>query len=266
MTIFQAFILGLIQGLTEFLPISSSGHLVLFQKLFNLSGGLPSFDIALHLATAAAVIVYLWRDVLDIIKKPFGKLALLIITATIPTLIIGAAFGDIFRGLMESGKSLGFEFILTGLVLWYADNIKSKNKKLQEATYFDAAFIGIAQGLAILPAVSRSGLTIASALSRGLKRDFALRFSFLLSIPAILAASAKDVYDVVKAGSGFEVGTLPLIIGMFAAAVTGYFAVRFMLKIFSRASMKVFSYYVFALGALVLIDQLFIGKFFEKLF
>lgn len=266
MTVIQAFILGLVQGLTEFLPISSSGHLVLFQQLFHLQQGVVSFDIAVHFATLIAVIVVLWRDVLDIIKKPLGKLALLIVAATIPTLVIAAASQNLVESLLKSGKSLGIEFILTGLILWYAEGVKTKNKQLKETTYKDAVIIGIAQGIAILPAISRSGLTIAGSLSRGLKREFALRLSFLISIPAILAATLKDGYDAVKAGTGLGIDVLPLVVGMAVAAVTGYLAVRFMLKVFSKASMKIFSIYVFILGALVLIDQLFFGHFFPRLF
>ncbi|RJQ25177.1 undecaprenyl-diphosphate phosphatase [Candidatus Parcubacteria bacterium] len=268
MTVIQGFILGIIQGLSEFLPISSSGHLVLFQKLFGLKEGVVTFDIALHLATLIAVIVVLWKDALEIIRKPLSKMTFLIIAGTIPTFIIGAAFSDLFEKLFESGISLGFEFILTGLVLWYADSVRSKNKGLEKTTYIDAAIIGVAQGIAILPAVSRSGFTIAGALFRGLNREFALKFSFLMSVPAILGAAAKDFYDIIKAGNGLEIGVGmgPLLIGMLAAAVSGYLAIRFMLKVFTKVSLKVFSYYVFILGAIVLVDQIFFGKFFGRLF
>jgi undecaprenyl-diphosphatase len=264
LNIIQGFILGLIQGLTEFLPISSTGHLVLFQKLFGLTGGTVTFDIAVHLATLIGVCIVLKDDIIAIFKKPLGKMTLLIITATIPTLIIGATFSHLIKSLLESGKSLGLEFIFTGVVLWYAETVRSRNKGLEQTTYTDAGIIGIAQGIAILPAVSRSGLTLAGALSRGLNREFALRFSFLLSIPAILAATALDAYDAVKAGSlGANMGAAPLIVGMLVAAVTGYFAVKFMIRIFSKTSLKVFSYYVFVLGGLILVDQIFFHFFFS---
>jgi len=132
-------------------------------------------------------------------------------------------------------------------------------------TYGDAAVVGVAQGLAILPAVSRSGLTLAGSLTRGLNREFALKFSFLMSIPAILGATVLDVYDTVKAGS-LSVAVGPLVVGMLVAAVSGYLTVKFMLKIFSKASLKVFSYYVFVLGILIIMEQIVSGKYFGKLF
>jgi len=241
---------------------------VLFEKLLNVNKGGITFEVAVHLATLLGIFFVLWDDILAMIKKPFSKLTLLVVAGTIPTLVIGAAFNDIFEKIFESGASLGFEFIFTGLILWYAESVKSGNKRLNEMTYGDAVVVGISQGIAILPAVSRSGLTIAGALFRGLNREFALKFSFLMSVPAILAAAAKDGYDMIKAGQGLAMGAdlMPTLLGMAAAAVSGYLAVRFMLKIFSKVSLKIFSYYVFVLGALILVDQIFFGRFFAKLF
>lgn len=271
MSVLEALILGLVQGLTEFLPVSSSGHLVVFQKVLGIHPetiNVLSFDVAVHMATLVAVIVVLWHEVLAILKKPLGKMTWLIIVGTIPTAVIGLAFKDLFQGLYESGASLGIEFIITGLVLLYAESVRSRNKGLESMTYADAAVVGTAQGLAILPAVSRSGLTLAGALARGLNREFALRFSFLMSIPAILGAAVLDGKDLLSGTEGAvqNVATLPLVVGMVAAAVSGYLAVKFMLKIFSSSSLKVFSYYVFILGGLILIDQLFFGVFFARLF
>lgn len=264
MTVLQGIILGLVQGLGEFLPISSSGHLVLFQKLFGLQEGVLTFDIAVHLATLIAVFYVLWDDIIGILKNPLGKLPLLIIAGTIPTAIIGFVFNDFFKGMFITGASLGVDFILTGLALWYAESVKSKHKKLNETTYGDAVLVGVAQGLSILPGVSRSGFTLAGSLIRGLDREFALKFSFLMSIPAILGAAVKDGYDLLKLGSfaGIGVELWPLLAGMIAAAVSGYIAVKFMLKKVSKINLKTFSLYVFVIGALVLIDQLFIGIFF----
>jgi len=268
LTVIQGFILGIVQGLAEYLPISSSGHLVLFQRLFGLEEGVVTFDIALHVATLLPVFIIMRKDILEILKKPFGKLPLLIIAGTIPTVIIAIVFGDMFESLFESGRSLGLEFILTGLVLLYAESVRSRNKGLEEMTFTDAGVVGVAQGVAILPAVSRSGFTIAGALMRGINREFALRFSFLMSIPAILGAAAKDAIDIVKgdAGLGAGIELLPFLAGFVSAAVSGYIAIRFMLKIFSKASFKAFAYYVFTRGALVLIDQIFFGRFFGRLF
>jgi undecaprenyl-diphosphatase len=255
-TVLQSIILGIIQGLTEFLPISSSGHLVLFQKIFGLQEGVVTFDVAVHVATLVGIVIVLRKEIQSILKKPLGKLTWLIVAGTIPTVIIAVVFKDLIDRLFASGSTLGFEFIFTGLVLWYAESVRSRNKGVENTTYMDAAFIGVGQGIAILPAISRSGLTLAGALMRGLNREFALKFSFLLSIPAILGAAALDGYDMVKGGmAGAGVETLPLIIGMLAAGISGYFAVKFMLKVFSKASLKVFSYYVFILGILIIADQ-----------
>lgn len=264
----QAIILGIVQGLTEFLPISSSGHLVLFQKLFGLKEGVITFDVAVHLATLVAVFIVFKDDIWDLLKKPFSKLTFLLVVGTIPAVILGLLFKHTIDSLFESGKTLGFEFILTGLALLYAENVRNRNKKLDETSYADAALIGVAQAIAILPAVSRSGLTIAGSLARGLNREFAAKFSFLLSIPAILGAAVLDLKDVVKliGSTGPGVDLFPLIVGMTAAAISGYFAIRFMLKLLTKGSLKGFAYYVFILAALILTDQLFIGHFFEKLF
>ncbi|NJD02536.1 MAG: undecaprenyl-diphosphate phosphatase [Ruminiclostridium sp.] len=268
MTEIQGFILGLIQGFTEFLPVSSSGHLVLFQKIFGLSEGTFTFDIAVHLATLIGVIIVLKKEVAEVIRRPFSKLSMLVVAGTIPTVIIAAVFYGILKKSFEAETTLGIEFIFTGLVLWFAESIRSKNKGLTQTTYTDAAVMGVAQAVAILPAVSRSGLTLAGALMRGLNREFALKLSFMMSIPAILMGAAKDGYDILKDGSAgaANVEILPLLIGFVAAGISGYLAIKFMLRIFSKTSLKVFSYYVFALGILILSDQLFFHLLFERPF
>ncbi len=269
MTILQGFVLGLVQGLTEFLPISSSGHLVLFQRLFGLSEGVLSFDIAVHLATLAAVLAIFREDIWLMIRHPTSKLTLLVIVGTIPTAIIGFALKGHIESLFESGRTLGIEFIATGLILIVAEALakrRSAVKREAETTWLDAAAVGTAQGIAILPAISRSGLTLAGALACGIEREFALKFSFVMSIPPILGAGLLDAKDLMEAGAGLGVPALPLIVGMIAAAVSGYFAIRFMLKVFVKASLKYFSYYVFALGALIIAEQVFSGRLFGRLF
>jgi undecaprenyl-diphosphatase len=266
MGIIEAIILGLIQGLTEFLPVSSSGHIVLFNKLFGITEGTVTFSIAVHIATLIAVIIVLWKDVFEMIKKPTGKLALLVIVATIPMGIMGFIFKDLLKSFLETGATVGVGFLITGTVLWFAEYIskkEKKNKKLEETSFVDALVVGCAQVVAMLPAVSRSGSTTGGALFRGLDREFALKFSFLMSIPAILGPAAIEAIDVIKDGSGLEVEFLPLIVGMLAAGISGYLAIKFMLKIFTKTSLKVFSYYVYTLGVLVLIDQFFTRIFFQ---
>lgn len=269
MEIIKALILGVVQGLTEFLPISSSGHLLVFQKLMGVNmENILTFDLALHFATLVAVVAVLWRDVLEMIKHPFSKLTLLVVVGTIPTVIIGFAFKETFEGLLHSGVSVGIEFIFTGVILLYAENVKNRQKRLEQMKYSDAVVVGIAQGIAILPAVSRSGLTLAGALFRGLNREFALRFSFLMSIPAILGPALLDAVDFVQGEANASLGmsTPAFLLGMLAAAISGYLAVRFMLRIFTKWSLRVFAYYVFAVGAVILVDQLFFQRYFPALF
>ncbi len=271
MSVLEALIQGIVQGLTEFLPVSSSGHLVVLQKLFGIKGNLLTFDLVVHFGTLIAVCAVMWKEIAAILKKPLCKMTWMIVAATIPTVIIGFAFKDLFKSLYESGITLGFEFILTGLVLWLAENTTRGakgirgGKDIRSMNVVDALVIGTAQGAAILPAVSRSGLTIAGALFRKLDRELALRFSFLLSIPAILGPVALDAYDVVKNSTVYTQDIWIYAAGFIAAAISGYAAIRFMLRIFTKASFKLFSAYVFIIGALVLIDQIFFGRFFGRI-
>lgn len=266
MSILEALILGIVQGLTEFLPVSSSGHLVLVQKLFGIEEGAFVFDMALHLATLIPVMIVFRKDILRMIRKPFSKLTALLAVALVPTVIIALLFGDFIEETFQSGQFLGIAFILTGIVLWFADKAANRKKDAKTASFPDAAFIGTAQAIAILPALSRSGMTISAALARGMSRDFALKFSFLLSIPTILGAAVKGSYDLLKANEPISLQPVPVIIGVAAAAVCGYFAIRFLKRILEKGSLRVFSYYVVSLGTLILIDQLFFGLVFGKFF
>jgi undecaprenyl-diphosphatase len=267
MNFFQSIFLGAIQGLTEFLPVSSSGHLVLFQRMFGIVEEALAFDIAMHVATLIAVIVVFRKEILYMVKHPLSKVTLLIIAATVPTAVIGLAFRDFFEYAFSSGIFLGACFIITGLILFYADRSREHThcgKDSASMTFFDAIFLGLAQSAAIIPALSRSGLTISAGLFRGLKKEFALKFSFLMSVPAILGPALLDSRNITSQAFN-DIGIISLLAGMIVAGITGYLAIRFMLEFFSRASLKVFSYYVFILGGLVLMDQLFFGIFFNKL-
>ncbi len=254
MTIIQAVILGIVQGVTEFLPISSSGHLVLLQKIFGIADPSLTFEIVVHLGTLLAVFAVFWRDILALLKKPFQKFTYLLIIGTIPTGIIGVVFKDFFERIFASGSTLGFGFLITGFVLLFAHNIRYGYKDLDETSYFDAIFVGALQGIAILPAVSRSGLTISGALFRNMDRDFAAKFSFMLSIPAILGAAVFDAKDILKVGLG-NLNPFNLGAGFVLSAIFGYISIKFMLNIIKRGKIKYFSFYVFILGALVLLDQ-----------
>jgi undecaprenyl-diphosphatase len=268
MNFLQAFILGTVQGLTEFLPVSSSGHLVLFQNIFGLRENVLTFDIAVHVATMIAVIAVFRKDVLEILKRPLGKMTWLLVIGTLPAVLVGLTLKKSIETLFESGKTLGMEFIATGIVLWLVESVRTGRKKQEETSAVDALWIGTAQAVAILPAVSRSGLTIAGALFRGLNREFAAKFSFLLSIPAILGAAVLDLPDAaaqVRATGTVGVPTASLVIGMAASLVFGFIAIKWMIRVLTRGSLRGFAVYVIILGLLVLADQLFFGKWFTPL-
>lgn len=263
MSVFKAIILGIVQGLTEFLPVSSSGHLVLLQKIFNIEEGALTFDIALHLATLVAVLVVYRKKIFEMIKNPFSKLPLYIVLGTIPIVVFGLLLKDLIESFFETGATLGTGFIFTGLILMYAENAGEKKRTVDEMNVKDPLLIGTSQAVAMLPAVSRSGMTISAALALGIERKTAADFSFLLSIPAILGAVVVDVYEAVKTGgTGLaEIGAAPLAAGMIFAAVSGFIAVKSMLNLIQRKKLKYFSYYLWIIGAFVLADQLFLHIF-----
>jgi undecaprenyl-diphosphatase len=268
MSIIHAVLLGIIQGLTEFLPVSSSGHLVLFQKLFGISEPALLFDTMLHVGTLAAVVAVLWKDIWAILRKLNQPLTLYLIIATVPTVLAALAFRKPLEKAFETGHFLGFAFLMTSILLITAELLARRDRSGSMAslpssmTWLDALVIGIMQAVAIIPGVSRSGATLSGALSRGLNRDFAARFSFLLSIPAILGAVVFQLKDLVK-GDAAEagvttaggIGTAAMIAGTISAAVVGFFAVQLMLKIVRDKSLWGFAVYTGVLGLLVLLDQ-----------
>jgi undecaprenyl-diphosphatase len=277
MSILQALVLGVIQGITEFLPVSSSGHLVLFQRIFGISEPALLFDTMVHGGTLIAVFTVLRRDIWDILRQPVQPLTAWLILATLPAVLIALAFKDAVEGAFASGAFLGFAFLVTAGLLLLAEFLFKRSgdsrgpgggrvfKEKKDMTWQDALIIGLLQGIAIIPGVSRSGSTLSGALSRKLSRDFAARFSFLLSIPAILGALVLQLKDLAE-GAGTAVnpadqiapggiGAAPIIAGTLAAAAVGFFSIRFMLKIVREGSLRGFAVYTAVLGALVLIDQ-----------
>lgn len=265
MSIFQAALLGAIQGVCEFLPISSSGHLVLFQQLMGIQDGSQLFDVMLHLGTLLAVFIVLFKDIVLILKHPTGKTMRLLIVATIPTVIIALLFKKPLDAAFSTGRFLGISFIFTALLLLVAENYGGGKKRLKETKYTDAVKIGIFQGVALLPGISRSGSTIAGSLLSGLDRNFAARFSFLMSIPAILGAVVLEGKDVISSGFS-NVQWMPIAVGVAVAAITGILSIKLMLRIIKKASLKGFSVYLFIIGLLVLVDQLFLHMFFVSMF
>lgn len=257
MNVIEAIFLGIVQGLAEFLPISSSGHLVLFQKIFGITEPALTYDIFLHIATLIPVLVIYRHDLLALIKNPFQKLTLLLIVGTLPLVVMAIFFKDYIDQIFESGSFLGICFIITGCMLLLADRKSEGTKKISGMTYVDAAVIGTVQAFAVTPAISRSGSTICASLFMDLRRETAAKFSFLLSIPAILGSFVLELKDVVESNeSFFALGFLPMMAGFVAALLSGFFAIQVMLKIIKSSKLSYFAYYVIPLGLLVILDQL----------
>jgi undecaprenyl-diphosphatase len=256
----QSIFLGIVQGLTEFLPISSSGHLVFFQSLLGLKEPLIFFDVMLHLGTLLSVVIYFRKDICEIVQglgavlkkrhknPPQVKLFLLIVLASIPTGLMGILFKDWFESLFSKPKWVGGMLLITGLVLWLTRWAKKEGKPLEQMGWFDAILIGIAQGIAIIPGISRSGATISAGLFCGLDRELSGKFSFLLSIPAILGATLLE-YKKVDTASG--VGTV--LIGAAMAFGVGILALTFLMKIIKMGKLFNFSYYCCGMGILMII-------------
>ncbi|WP_147534903.1 undecaprenyl-diphosphate phosphatase [Bacillus marasmi] len=254
MSIIEAFILGLIQGLTEFLPISSTGHLYLGRHLFQLDEAGLFLDTMLHIGTLIAVVVVYKQELIDMIKVPFGKQSMLLIIGTIPAVIVGFAFNDLFESISKSGTTIGWEFLITGAILWMADRVKAGAKKAKDISYGDALFIGAFQAAAIFPAISRSGLTIAAGLFRKLDRETAAYFSFLLSIPAIAGGIVLQ-FGKLATGSHEAITFGSLFIATLSSAFFGYLAVVGMISFLKKQSLKIFAIYVWILGAAIIILQ-----------
>ncbi len=259
MSNWEAFLLGIIQGLTEFLPISSTGHLYLGRHFFSLDEAGLFLDTMLHTGTLLAVIVIYKNELLQIIKEPFGRLSLLVVIGTIPAVLAGLLFSDFFDSISKTGVTIGWEFLFTGMILWMSDGIKSGRKKMESITFGDALFIGSFQAAAIFPAVSRSGLTIAAGLFRKLDRETAAYFSFLLSIPAI-AGGVVFQFKELFTGHTETVTFSSLFIATLSSALFGYLAVVWMIDFLKRRSLKIFAVYVWILGFTVLALQ-FTGFF-----
>ena len=259
LTKLEAFILGMIQGLTEFLPISSTGHLYLGRLLFGLQETGLLLDTMLHLGTLIAVLVFYKDEFVYMIKHPFAKRTFLLLVGTIPAVVIGLLFKDFFDEISKTGITIGWEFLLTGLFLWLADSVKNGHKKMKDISFTDAFVIGTFQAAAIFPALSRSGLTMAAALWRKLDRETAAYFSFLLSTPAIAGAVLLQFKDL-AGGTGENISFPALFVGILSSGIFGYIAVKWMIHFLKNHSLKPFAIYVWVLGLLILFFQ-FTGRF-----
>ena len=237
--------------------------MVLFQKIFNISEGALTFDVALHVGTLVAVFVVYWDTIFELIKKPFQKLTYLLVVATLPTVAAALLLGDAVDALFESGKYLAYGFLFTGVILFISDKLKSEKKSIDDIGYIDALAVGAAQCVALPPGISRSGATITGARAAGITRGDAARFSFLMSIPAILGSAVLTGVKIARGGASLEaLPVLPTLFGFCAAAASGYLSISFMIKLIKEAKLKYFSYYVFLLAALIIIDQNFTRLFF----
>ena len=277
--------MGILQGLTEFLPVSSSGHLAIFQNLFHIGNGVEDlflFDILLHVGTLIAIFVAFYKDIIKLIKEGIGiifdfilnvvgkltgkkwkrvirtgyrKFVMLVIVSTIPTAIIGVLLKDL---VSECSKTLimpGIFLLITACILFIADRAEEGDKTPKDATYRDALLIGTSQGIATLPGISRSGTTITLALVCGFEKRFAVKYSFIMSIPAVLGAAVLEVKDAVEAHAKFEVSYL---VGMIVAAVVGYAAIKLMLNVVRKKRYIFFSVYCFIIGLVAVVGNFII--------
>lgn len=250
----EAFILGIIQGLTEFLPISSTGHLFLGRQFFGLEDAGLFLDTMLHIGTLLAVLVFYKKELITILKNPFHKFSFLLLVGTIPAVIVGLLFEDYFDAISKTGVTLGWEFLVTGIILWFSDSIRNGAKKMEDLSMGDAVFIGTFQAAAIFPALSRSGLTIAAGLFRKLDRETAAYFSFFLSIPAIFGGVLLQSRELFT-GQVESISISSLLVGTISSALFGYFAIMTMIHILKKKSLKIFAVYVWILGGTVLTLQ-----------
>jgi undecaprenyl-diphosphatase len=286
MDLLNAIIMGVVQGIAEFLPISSDGHLALMSNILHMNAdtGLL-FNVMLHFGTLVAVCIAFWKDILElicegfkiigdsivnvgrfinrpgnqmkvdykqVISTPYRRFVMLVIVSTIPTGFIGILCKDLIEGISNNVLITGMCLLLTGMSLILADRAKEGKKNDTNVTYTEAGVIGVAQGLAILPGLSRSGCTITASLLLGFDRDFAVKYSFIMSIPAILGAVVLEVKDF-SMDMVTQNQLMNYLVGTVIAAAVGFFAIKTMLVIVRGKKFKYFAYYCFAVGAVAII-------------
>lgn len=265
MTYLMSVILGFIQGVAEFLPISSSGHLSIFQNWFGLEEPDNLFNVLLHFATLIAVCVVYWRDIVDMIAEffrgiaaltnrkndrgpvpPARRLVMMVILGTLP-LVLVLPIEDKVESLGASNVFVGIALLITGAILFVSDRMARGRKNARTATVVDALLVGCAQAVAVIPGLSRSGCTISAGMALGFDRTFAVRYSFLLSLPAVLGATLLKVLDMVR--DGIDTALLPVyLVGMVVAGVVGYFSIRLVNLLAQKNKFGKFAYYCWAMG------------------
>lgn len=264
--------MGILQGLTEFLPVSSSGHLVLLQHILGIEEMGLGFNIILHIGTLCAVILYYRKDLIlllrelialckdiiltggkpDLRSNEYRLLLVMLIIAVLPTASIGLIFNNLFESLFKAWYIVGYTLIITGVILWISNYLPAGLKQVKNMTFKDALFVGLIQGAAITPGISRSGTTIFAGLTAGFTRDLATRFSFLLSVPAILAAVVLEGPEIIAELSAIG-DLLPVFIGFIASAVSGYLAIDLLIAVLKRQKLQYFSYYCWVVGTFTLL-------------
>lgn len=266
MELFHAFVLGMVQGLGEFLPISSSAHLIITPWLFNWNDPGLAFDVALHWGTLLAVVLYFWQDMWLIIKGFFHslskttrdlqnniyqKLAWLLIIASIPGAIIGKLLEAQAESAFRSPLLIAGTLSIMGVILYLADKYGEKIKNLNHISWLNSLILGLSQAVAIIPGVSRSGATITAGLFQGFTREDAAKFSFLMSIPIIFGAGLLKLPDILN-----ETNHMPLVIGFISAAIFGFLSIKFLMRYIATRSYLLFTWYRLALAALIVIVYL----------
>ncbi len=249
----EIILLAIVQGLTEFLPISSSGHLVIIPKLFAFKDPGLAFDAFLHLGTLAAVVIYFRKDIIGLLDKSKHKLALAIFIATIPAVVCGFALKSLIASdFVRSVDFIAYTLIAGSILMFAADKSAKAKISIQEMSFTKTIFVGFMQCLALMPGVSRSGSTISGAMFMGLKREDAARFSFLLGLPAVAGAGLLAVKDMMEAGFA-DIAVENLVIGFIVSFVSGYLAIDFLIKFLQKQSMTVFVVYRLLLAVYLLI-------------
>ena len=272
----QAILLGIVQGLTEFLPVSSSGHLLLGQYFLGLDPdrfGLP-FDVALHMGTLVAVVSYFWRDLLrmalaffrsfghrDLANDADQRMAYLIIASTVPAALIGFLFEGFFEETVRSPWVVVFNFVLIGVLFIVGEVVGTRTRRASRLGFGEAIGIGFAQAAALVPGVSRSGATITLGLFLGLRREEAARFSFLMSVPIIAGAGGLELGEVISGGMD-AAQSLLFVVGFLTSAAIGYVTIRFLLNYLTNHSLRAFAFYRFGVAAVVAVLLLLgVGSF-----
>ncbi|MBV9264847.1 MAG: undecaprenyl-diphosphatase UppP [Acidobacteriaceae bacterium] len=264
MPLYQAIVLAIVQGLTEFLPISSSAHLATIPAIMHWNDPGLGFDIALHVGTLVAILIFFFRDWVQVIANGLGfayrgtqpgensrALLWFLIIGTIPGAIVGAAFNKYAEHDLRNLYIIGTMMILIGIVMWIADRAAQRKTEMDQITWTDALTVGVLQALAIVPGTSRSGITISAGRFRQLDREIATKFSFLLSAPIIAGAAFKDVLDLRKEGLPPQM-RLPWIVGIVVSAIVGIFVIAFFLKYLRRHTLDFFVWYRIAFGIIVI--------------